>query len=136
MRSLKQEESVAIKKASDIVAARQKGRVLAAGLGFSLGDATLIATAISELARNMLLYAGGGELILQEVYKQERRGITMVARDSGPGIADIRRAMTGGFSTSGGLGLGLSGVRRLMDEMDVQSEAGHGTKVVATIWLR
>jgi serine/threonine-protein kinase RsbT len=133
---LKRIDSIAINTASDIVGARQKGRNLARAMGFSLGDATLIATAISELSRNMVLYAKGGILLLQEIERRERRGITIVARDAGPGIADIRRAMTGGYSTSGGLGLGLSGVRRLMDEMEIHSNSNEGTTVTVTIWLR
>lgn len=132
---MKEPESIAIRKPADIVSARQKGRDLARELGFTLTEATLVATAISELARNMLLYAKGGEIRLQVAQNSTQKGITVIAKDSGPGIPDLRRALAGGFSTSGGLGLGLSGVRRLMSTMDVATEAGKGTTVTATMWL-
>src|SRR5207245_8873695 len=99
-----------------IVAARKNGRGLAAPLGFSPSELTLIATAISELARNILLYAKRGEIILKLVEQGETRGIIVTAHDKGPGIPDISRALEAGFSTSRSLGLGLPGVRRLMDE--------------------
>jgi len=104
---------VAIKSDQDIVVARQRGRALAAEAGFSSGDATLIATAISELARNIVSYARKGEITLKIVYASIRQGILIVASDNGPGIPDIRQALRDGFSTSGSLGLGLPGVRRL-----------------------
>lgn len=132
---MKEPESIDIRKPADIVAARQKGRDLALELGFTLTEATLVATAISELARNMLLYAKGGEIRLQVAQNSTQKGVTVVAKDSGPGIQDLRRALAGGFSTSGGLGLGLSGVRRLMNTMDVTTEPGKGTTVIATMWL-
>lgn len=121
---------------ADIVAARQRGRALAADLGFSPGNATLIATAISELARNILLYAGAGEILLAEVDGPGRRGIRVVARDSGPGIADLKQALQDGFSTSRRLGLGLPGVRRLMDEFEIDTRVGLGTTVVVKKWAR
>lgn len=121
---------------ADIVAARQQGRALAADLGFSPGNATLIATAISELARNILLYAGAGEIELAEVDGQGRRGIRVVARDSGPGISDLQQALQDGFSTSRRLGLGLPGVRRLMDEFEIDTRVGLGTTVVVKKWAR
>ena len=121
---------------ADIVAARQRGRALAADLGFSPGNATLIATAISELARNILLYAGAGEILLAEVDGPGRRGIRVVARDSGPGIADLKQALQDGFSTSRRLGLGLPGVRRLMDEFEIDTHVGRGTTVVVKKWAR
>lgn len=129
-------QTIGIVEAADIVSARQKGRDLAMELGFSFTEATLVATAISELARNMVLYAGGGEIRLGSAANGTERGIAVVAHDNGPGIPDVRRALLGGYSTSGGLGLGLSGVRRLMDEMDVLSDAGTGTTVTARKWLR
>lgn len=131
-----QSKSIAIRKAGDIVAARHQGRELALDVGFSLSEATFIATAISELSRNMLLYAKGGIISIEVVEESRMRGITVVASDDGPGIADLRRALAGGHSISGGLGLGLSGVRRLMDKMDVFTEPGKGTRVTATMWLR
>lgn len=118
----------------DIVAARQRGRALAAELGYSSTEATLIATAISELARNIVLYAKRGEIVLAATINGARRGIVVVARDEGPGIADVSRAVTGGYSTSGGLGLGLAGVRRLMDEFDIASQLGKGTTVTVKRW--
>jgi len=125
---------VAINSDQDIVTARQKGRALAIELGFSTGDATLIATSISELARNIVSYARKGEIILKVVQGSSRLGISIVASDHGPGIWDIRQAMKDGFSTSGSLGLGLPGVRRLMDEFEIDSEPGRGTIVTVKKW--
>jgi serine/threonine-protein kinase RsbT len=129
-----QEIRVVIHTDQDIVAARQKGRALAVELGFSPGDATLIATAISELARNIVTYAGTGVVAIQGIQASGRQGILVIASDHGPGIADIRQAMRDGFSTSGSLGLGLPGVRRLMDEFDLQSRVGRGTTVAVKKW--
>ena len=125
---------VAINSDQDIVTARQKGRALAIELGFSSGDATLVATAISELARNIVSYARKGEIALKTVQGSGRQGILIIASDGGPGIADIRQAMRDGFSTSGSLGLGLPGVRRLMDEFEIASEPGRGTIVKVKKW--
>jgi serine/threonine-protein kinase RsbT len=125
---------VAINSDQDIVSARQKGRGMANELGFSSGDATLIATAISELARNIVSYAGKGQIILKVVNGLNRQGIAVIASDDGPGIADIRQALRDGFSTSGSLGLGLPGVRRLMDEFDITSQPGRGTVVAVKKW--
>jgi len=119
----------------DIVAARQRGRDLALEVGFSSTDATLIATAISELARNIVLYAKSGTLSLEATIDGNRSGVVITARDKGPGIRDVQRALLGGYTTSGGLGLGLSGVRRIMDGIDVQSRVGKGTTVTARKWL-
>ena len=125
---------VAINSDQDIVTARQKGRALAMEAGFSTGDATLIATAISELARNIVSYARKGEITLKIVNASVRQGILIVASDNGPGIPDIRQAMRDGFSTSGSLGLGLPGVRRLMDEFEITSQPGKGTTVAVKKW--
>jgi serine/threonine-protein kinase RsbT len=125
---------VAINSDQDIVTARQKGRALAIELGFSAGDATLVATSISELARNIVSYARKGEIQLNTVQGSGRQGILIVASDDGPGIQDIRQAMRDGFSTSGSLGLGLPGVRRLMDEFEIASEPGQGTIVKVKKW--
>ena len=125
---------VAINSDQDIVSARQKGRGMANELGFSSGDATLIATAISELARNIVSYAGKGQITLKVVNGLNRQGIAVIASDDGPGIADIRQALRDGFSTSGSLGLGLPGVRRLMDEFDITSQPGRGTVVAVKKW--
>jgi serine/threonine-protein kinase RsbT len=115
---------VAVHSDQDIVSARQKGRLMAVELGFSSGDATLIATAISELARNIVSYARTGEITLQEIQGPSRAGILIEAADEGPGIPDVRQALRDGYSTSGSLGLGLPGVRRLMDEFEITSQPG------------
>jgi serine/threonine-protein kinase RsbT len=129
-----EEIRVAINSDQDIVLARQKGRAMAAELGFSPVDATLIATAISELARNIVSYAGKGKITLKSVQGSSRVGIFVVAEDDGPGIPDIRQALRDGFSTSGSLGLGLPGVRRLMDDFDISSQPGRGTIVAVKKW--
>jgi serine/threonine-protein kinase RsbT len=125
---------VAINSDQDIVAARQKGRALATALGFASGDATLIATAISELARNIVSYARRGQITLQIVDGDDRQGLSIIASDEGPGIPDVRQALRDGFSTSGSLGLGLPGVRRLMDEFQITSVPGRGTTVAVKKW--
>jgi serine/threonine-protein kinase RsbT len=103
-------------------------------LGFSSGDATLIATAISELARNIVSYARNGQVILKDIQGSNRVGIAVTASDDGPGIPDVGQALRDGFSTSGSLGLGLPGVRRLMDEFEIVSKPGQGTKVGVKKW--
>jgi serine/threonine-protein kinase RsbT len=113
----------------DVVSARQMGKELAAQFGFSPGDQTVIAAAISEIARNILLYARRGEVSFRLVDDGNRSAIVVVAQDEGPGIPDISRALSDGYSTSGGLGLGLPGARRLMDEFDVVTGPGRGTTV-------
>jgi serine/threonine-protein kinase RsbT len=125
---------VAINSDQDIVSARQKGRAMAAELGFSTGDATLIATAISELARNIVSYARKGQITLKTVNGLNRQGVAVIASDDGPGIRDIQQALRDGFSTSGSLGLGLPGVRRLMDEFEITSQPGRGTTVTVKKW--
>ena len=125
---------VAINSDQDIVSARQKGRGMATELGFSSGDATLIATAISELARNIVSYAHKGQITLKVVNGLNRQGISVIASDDGPGITDIRQALRDGYSTSGSLGLGLPGVRRLMDEFEISSQPGQGTTVTVKKW--
>lgn len=115
----------------DVVAARRKGRELAAGLKFSPGDATVIATAISELARNIVTYARRGEIRLGVI---DGNGIRVIAHDEGPGIRDVQQALRDGFSTSGSLGLGLPGVRRLVDEFRIESAESRGTTVTVTKW--
>jgi serine/threonine-protein kinase RsbT len=119
---------------ADMVPARAKGREVATELGFSRTDGTLIATAISEIARNVLIHAGSGELVIEPVYEDSRCGIRVAARDSGPGIRDVEAALRDGYASRGGLGLGLPGARRLMDELDVDSAPGCGTTVTMTKW--
>jgi serine/threonine-protein kinase RsbT len=133
---VRSEEKVPITSDENIVTARQRGRAIAAQLGFSSTDLVLITTAISELARNILLYAKSGEILLESVTDNGRQGIIVVAQDRGPGIANVDKAMQAGYSTSGNLGLGLPGVRRLMDEVKILSRLGEGTKVTATKWKR
>jgi len=128
------EIKVPIVSDSDIVTARQKGREMSNRLGFTSTDSTLIATAISELARNIVLYARQGEIILSIAEEGSLRGIKVIARDDGPGIPDVERALQEGFSTSRSFGMGLSGVRRLVDEFRIVSEAGCGTTVSIKKW--
>ena len=118
----------------DIVKARQTGRTEASKLGFSSTDLTLIATAISELARNIVMYAKEGEIVVRLVRSSEKQGIVVIARDKGPGIPDVGQTLQDGYSTSRSLGLGLPGVRRLMDEFEIQSEIGLGTVVTIKKW--
>jgi serine/threonine-protein kinase RsbT len=125
---------VSINSDQDIVLARQKGRALAMQMGFASGDATLIATAISELARNIVSYARRGRITLKVVDGGNRQGLSIIASDDGPGIADVRQALRDGFSTSGSLGIGLPGVRRLMDEFEISSQSGRGTTVAVKKW--
>ncbi len=127
---------VPIRADADVLLARQKARELAKPLRFTGSELTLITTAISEVARNIVIYAKHGEIVLQLVSRGRRRGIRVVARDDGPGIADITRAMEDGYSTSKGLGLGLPGSKRLMDDFDVVSAVGRGTTVTMTKWER
>jgi serine/threonine-protein kinase RsbT len=127
---------VPIESEADIVSARQMGRTLGAEIGFRSGELALIATAISELARNIVLYAGRGEIVLLQVSEGSRHGLIISARDHGPGIQDLTEAMRDGFSTSGGLGLGLPGVKRLMDEFGIVSAPGRGTTVTGKKWKR
>jgi RNA polymerase sigma factor (sigma-70 family) len=131
------EVRVRVLRDADVVTARQKGREVAARAGFSPTDATLVATVISELARNIVQFAERGEIMVCPVEHGGRSGIMIVARDVGPGIPDVRSALRDGYSTyRGGLGLGLPGSRRLMDEFDIVSEVGKGTTVTMTRWLR
>src|SRR5919198_3232244 len=118
----------------DMVPARAEGRSLADQLGFSRTDATLIATAISEVGRNILVHAGSGEITLTTLYDNGRCGLEVVARDDGPGISDVEAALQDGYASRGGLGLGLPGARRLMDEFDVVSRRGEGTTVTMRKW--
>jgi serine/threonine-protein kinase RsbT len=127
---------VSIKAHGDVVLARQAVRALASGLRFSGSEMTLIATAISEVARNIITYAGSGEIVLRGVQRGQRRGVVVIARDRGPGIADIESAMGDGYSTWRGLGLGLPGAKRLMDEFEIVSEVGKGTEITMTKWER
>jgi len=128
------EERIAIASENDIVRARRRGRELAAEGGFSGSDLTVIATAISELARNIVAYARAGEMTLRVVRRGDRSGLIAIARDEGPGIYDVSLVMQDGFSTGRSLGLGLPGAKRLMDEFEIASELGRGTTVTMTKW--
>lgn len=126
---------IAVKVSGDIVIARQAGRELAAKLGFSLTDMTMISTAISEIARNITSYAGSGEIRLLVDDREGRQALVVQAEDQGPGIRDIARALDDGYSTGRGLGLGLPGARRLMDRLTVESALGRGTLVEMWKWV-
>jgi serine/threonine-protein kinase RsbT len=117
---------------TDIVRARQHGRTFVLQLGFSLAEAMLVATAISELARNIVLYAERGEILLRALEQEGKSGVLVVARDAGPGIPDVQEATAGGAS----LRLGLRGLKRLMDEFEVVSRLGDGTTVSVKKWKR
>lgn len=130
------QSSVEVRNEWDIVAARQMGRQIAKEQGFGDVDQARITTAISELARNIYLYANSGKIGITVVKEDGRQGLKIVAEDSGPGIQDIRLAMKDGFSSSGGLGAGLSGVKRLMDTFDIKSVPDEGTVITAIKWLR
>lgn len=128
------EVRVRIASDPDIVTARQTARELAARAGFDGAELTLLATAVSEVARNIVRFAGTGEITV-ELLEHPRPGVRVVARDAGPGIADVPRALTDGYSTEQGLGLGLPGTRRLMDDFEIDSEPGRGTTVRMTKWV-
>jgi len=128
-------DRIAIQTESDIVLARKIGRNLSKELGFGTIMQSRIATAISELSRNIFLYAGKGSITIEKVERHGQTGLRIVAEDHGPGIPDIRKAMEDGFSTSGGLGAGLPGVKRMMDEFALESTPGRGTRVEIVKWL-
>jgi anti-sigma regulatory factor (Ser/Thr protein kinase) len=132
--SMADEIRVPIAAAGDIVAARGEGRALAGRLGFSRTDATLIATAISEVGRNILVHAGSGEIVLRSAVEDVRAGVLVIARDKGPGIGDVDAALRDGYATKNGLGLGLPGSRRIMDEFRIDTHVGRGTTVEMRKW--
>ena len=128
------EVRVPIDSDADLVPARAQGRALAQSLGFSQTDATLIATAISEIARNIVVHAGRGEMVMSPIQETHRYGLVIVASDQGSGIREIDAALERGHTSTRSLGLGLPGARRLMDEFHVETEAGQGTTVTMTKW--
>jgi serine/threonine-protein kinase RsbT len=128
------EKDLLIASEADIVAARGRARTIASELGFTGTELVVIATAISEVARNALVYAGGGRLSIHVVQDFGRSGVGIVVEDNGPGIADLDLAMQDGYSTGGSLGIGLPGARRLMDEFHVESKVGEGTRVEMVKW--
>ncbi len=127
--------TIRIADEGDIVSARQAARKIAVDAGLVGSNVALVATAVSELARNIIEYARVGIIEVQLMEKQGRRGIRVIARDEGPGIADIELAMQDGYSTGGGLGLGLPGTRRMMDEFEIKSSPGKGTTVTTVKWV-
>jgi serine/threonine-protein kinase RsbT len=128
------EARVPIQSLADIVAARQRGRELAARAGFSNSNLTLIASAISEVARNIVDFAENGEVTITLLENGTRKGVKIVASDRGPGIADISAAMRDGYSSTNGLGIGLPGAKRVMDEFEITSKLGKGTTVTMKKW--
>ncbi len=127
---------IQVERELDVVTARQKGRELAASIGFSSTDQTLLATAISEVARNIVSYAGKGTILLRAIDEGGRRGLLIVADDRGPGIENIELAMRDGYSTGKSLGLGLPGAKRIVDAFELLSTKGRGTTVTMKKWLR
>ena len=127
-------ERLRLARQDDVMRVRQAARRWAIDLGFGLVDQTKIVTAVSELARNALVYAGGGYVSAEVVRNQERAGLRITFEDEGPGIPDVELALRDGYGTGNGLGLGLGGARRLMDEFAIRSEAGKGTRVTVTRW--
>ncbi|QJR12965.1 Serine/threonine-protein kinase RsbT [Usitatibacter rugosus] len=129
-----QSDKLPLKTGEDVVRLRQLTREHAVRVGLSLVDQTKVITAASELGRNTITYGGGGEALVDTVQNGTRRGVRLVFTDQGPGIADMRLALTPGYTSGGGLGLGLTGARSLSDEFDIQSEPGKGTRVTITRW--
>ena len=127
-------ETMFVRSSGDVVQARQSVRAMALETGLGLVDQTKIVTAVSELARNTVDYGGGGTLTMEIVEDRGRRGIRLTVEDKGPGIADINLALTDGYTTGSGMGLGLSGSRRLVNEFDIWSQPGEGTRVTVTRW--
>jgi len=125
---------VAIRQETDLLLVRQLVRQRAAELGFRKLGQTKAVTAASEIGRNTLIHGGGGKMLLQTYVELARRGLRLTFEDHGPGIADVERAMTDGYTTAGGLGLGLGGTKRLVDEFDLASSVGMGTRVTVTLW--
>jgi serine/threonine-protein kinase RsbT len=132
------EARITINSSADIVTARGLGREMAINIGFSVVDQTKITTAISELARNIVTYAGKGRVTIKKIRRDEdgKQGIEVKCTDKGPGIENVELALKGGYSTSGSLGLGLSGAKKLMDEFEIKSKPGKGTTVVIRKWVR
>lgn len=126
--------SLPIKTSEDVVTVRQRVRAVAIEEGLKLVDQTKIITAASELARNTLTYGNGGTVLIEAVANGSRRGVRLTFEDRGPGIADIELAMKDGYTTGGGLGLGLSGAKRLSNEFEIHSKPGEGTRVTITRW--
>lgn len=132
--SVLRREQLPLKNSSDVVIARQKVRQVATELRFSLVDQTKLVTAASELARNALDHGGGGQMTLEVVNGLSKTGLKLIFEDSGPGIPDIQAALKDGYTTGSGMGLGLGGSKRLVNEFDIESEVGKGTKITVIRW--
>lgn len=131
---VKTSETMPIRSEADVVAVRQRARVVATEAGLGLVDVTKLVTATSELARNALIYGGGGTALIESLQTDMRKGVRLTFEDHGPGIPDIAQAMTDGWTSGSGMGLGLSGAKRLSNEFELHSEPGHGTRVMIARW--
>ena len=127
-------ETIPLTTEADVVIARREVKTWATRIGFGLVDQTKLVTACSELARNTLVYGGGGNMTLDEIENFPKRGLRLTFIDQGPGIADIEQALTDGYTSGGGMGLGLSGAKRLSNEFEIESSPGHGTRVMIARW--
>jgi serine/threonine-protein kinase RsbT len=127
-------ETVPVRSSEDIVVVRQLVRRMAIESGFSLVDQTKIVTAASEIARNTLIYGGGGTAVAERLERDNKKGVKLTFSDEGPGIQDVTMALKDGYTTGGGLGLGLSGAKRLSNEFEIDSAPGKGTRIVMTRW--
>ncbi|MCW7075708.1 MAG: anti-sigma regulatory factor [Candidatus Syntropharchaeales archaeon] len=130
------EQMIEVKNDTDIIRVRRIVREMAVEIGFGELDQTRIITAISELTRNIIVHASSGKVLIKEVQKTGKRGIEITCADEGPGIVDIELALKDGYTTSGGLGIGMTGARRLMDEFKVESVVGSGTTVIVKKWMK
>ena len=128
-------ETIPVRTESDLLQVRQQVRERATEVGFGVFDLTRIVTAASELGRNMLTHGKGGTMLLETLVEDRSSGVRLTFEDNGPGIADLGQAMTKGFSTGGGLGLGLGGAKRLVNEFEIVSRVGEGTRVTVTRWI-
>jgi serine/threonine-protein kinase RsbT len=131
---VRKSDTLPIRVSSDIVSVRQAARAWATEIGLSLVDQTKIVTAASELARNTLDYGGGGTVLLEILEEVTKRGLRLTFEDQGPGIADIDRALRDGYTSGGGMGMGLGGAKRLVNEFEIVSKMGEGTRVTITRW--
>ncbi len=127
-------ETMAVQSGADVVGVRQKVRTWAATMGFNLVDQTKMVTAVSELARNLVDYGGGGQVVLEQLDNGIRHGLRVTFEDNGPGIPDIELAMRDGYTTGQGLGMGLGGAKRLVNEFEIRSKVGEGTRIAITRW--
>ena len=132
--TVKTSETMPIRAEADVVMVRQRARAVASEAGLGLVDVTKLVTATSELARNALIYGGGGTVLIESLVEGIRKGVRLTFEDQGPGIPDIQQAMTDGWTSGSGMGLGLSGAKRLSNEFDIQSSPGQGTRVMIARW--